>query len=94
LRLSAVYGARVKGNYRRLVGALARGCSYRSATGAISGRWSTSADVARAVLLAARHPKAAGRVYNVSDGRVHQVSEVLAAICEALAVARHELRCP
>jgi nucleoside-diphosphate-sugar epimerase len=41
-------------------------------------------DAARAIVLAAAHPAAAGRVFNVTDGEVHTVAEVTAAIAAAL----------
>ena len=41
-------------------------------------------DVARAALLAAQHPNAAGKVYNVSDGQFHTMSEIIGTICDAL----------
>jgi UDP-glucose 4-epimerase len=35
-------------------------------------------------LLAVQHPKAAGKVYNVSDGHFHSLKEIIVAICHAL----------
>jgi UDP-glucose 4-epimerase len=40
--------------------------------------------VAQAALLAAQHPSAAGKLYNVSDGHFHTLEEIIAAICQAL----------
>jgi UDP-glucose 4-epimerase len=40
--------------------------------------------VARAVILAAAHPDAGGKIFNVTDGSVHTVAEIVAAIREAL----------
>jgi nucleoside-diphosphate-sugar epimerase len=37
-------------------------------------------DAASAALLAAAHPQAAGQVFNATDGRVHQLRDILAAI--------------
>jgi UDP-glucose 4-epimerase len=41
-------------------------------------------DLARAAVLAALHPGAAGGVFNVTDGRIHTVGQVGDAICGAL----------
>lgn len=84
LRLAAVYGAGIKGNYARLVTALQRrrfvpvgpGCNRRTLV--------HEQDVAAAALLAAAQPQAAGQVYNVTDGRTHTFQAILAAICAGL----------
>jgi UDP-glucose 4-epimerase len=36
------------------------------------------------LLYYAEHPKAAGKVYNVSDGQFHTLNEIIAVMCEAL----------
>ncbi len=41
-------------------------------------------DVAKIALLASQHPKAAGKLYNVSDGHFRTLREIIAAICQAL----------
>lgn len=84
LRLAAVYGARIKGNYQRLLQALAR---YRFIPLGIGGNRRTlvhDRDVADAAVLALSHPSAAGRVYNVTDGCCHTVAEIIGAMCHAL----------
>jgi nucleoside-diphosphate-sugar epimerase len=84
LRLGAVYGSRVKGNYRRLVQALARGWFIPVGAGSNRRTIIYGKDVGRAAVLAARHPNAAGRVYNVTDGTCHTMLEITGAICAAL----------
>ncbi len=84
LRLGAVYGSRVKGNYRRLLCSLARGRFIPVGQGLNSRTLIYERDAARAVALAAKHPMAAGRIYNVSDGRLHTLRQIIATICEAL----------
>jgi nucleoside-diphosphate-sugar epimerase len=84
LRLSAVYGSRIKGNYRRLVQSLANGRFVPVGDGSNRRTLVYDKDVARAAVLAMRHPAAAGRAYNVSDGRFHTLREIIEAICEAL----------
>ena len=84
LRLAAVYGPRVKGNYLRLVQALARRRFVPIGRGDNLRTVVFENDVAAAVSLAATRPGAAGRIYNVSDGNPHPLREIIAAICTAL----------
>ena len=84
LRFGAVYGTQVKGNYRRLLQSLARGRFIPIGNGKNRRTLVYDRDVAQATVLAARHPDAAGQVYNVSDGRCHSLNEIIAAISLAL----------
>jgi UDP-glucose 4-epimerase len=84
LRLGAVYGARIKGNYARLVRSLARGRFVPVGSGSNRRTLVYDRDVAKAALLAMEHPLAAGRVYNVTDGGFHPLREVISEICLAL----------
>jgi len=84
LRLAAVYGARIKGNYRRLVQSLARKRFIPIGNGSNRRTLIFDQDVAAAALLAAHHPAAAGKIYNVTDGRLHTLDAIIRAICEAL----------
>jgi nucleoside-diphosphate-sugar epimerase len=84
LRLAAVYGARIKGNYRRLVQSLARKRFIPIGRGGNQRTLIYDQDVAAAALLAAHHPAAAGKIYNVTDGHLHTLDEIIRAICDAL----------
>jgi nucleoside-diphosphate-sugar epimerase len=84
LRLAAVYGSRIKGNYRHLLQALAKKRFVSIGDGRNRRTLVYDQDVARAALLAARHPAAAGRIFNVTDGRCHTMEEIVHAICVAL----------
>jgi UDP-glucose 4-epimerase len=84
LRLAAIYGARVKGNYRRLVRSLARGQFVPIGDGRNRRTLIYDRDAARAALLAAQHPDACGGVFNVSDGEFHTMREILSVICAIL----------
>jgi UDP-glucose 4-epimerase len=84
LRLAAVYGSRMGGNYRRLVQSLARRRFIPVGDGSNRRTVVYCQDVARAALLVARHPAAAGRMYNVTDGGCHTVREIVRVICDAL----------
>lgn len=84
LRLGAVYGARIKGNYSRLLQSLSKGRFIPVGDGANRRTLVYDKDVAQAALLALKHPNAAGNIFNVTDGAFHPVSEIIAAICGAL----------
>jgi UDP-glucose 4-epimerase len=84
LRLGAVYGARIKGNYQRLLRALARGRFLPIGSGENRRTLVYDRDVAGAALLALEHPNAAGKVFNVSDGEFHTLNAIISAMCEAL----------
>ncbi len=84
LRLAAVYGPGVKGNYQRLVQAMARGLYVPVGPGTNRRTLVHESDAATAVLLAATRAAAAGRTFNVTDGKVHEVRVIVAAIASAL----------
>jgi UDP-glucose 4-epimerase len=84
LRLAAIYGPKVKGNYRTLVDALARGRFVPIGNGRNRRTLVHERDAARALLLALESPAAAGKTFNVTDGSVHTTDDIVAAICRAL----------
>ena len=84
LRFAAIYGPRIKGNYQRLVQALAHRRFVPIGDGNNRRTLIYDRDVAKAALLAVQHPNAAGKVYNVSDGQFHTLREIIAAICQAI----------
>lgn len=83
LRLAAVYGPGVKGNYLRLARAVAGGRFVPVGPGTNRRTLVFEDDAARAFLIAAAHPDAAGRLYNVTDGSVHTVAAITGAIAGA-----------
>jgi nucleoside-diphosphate-sugar epimerase len=84
LRLGAVYGSRIKGNYRRLLLALARRRFLPIGPGTNRRSLVYDKDVARAALLAVRHPAASGRIFNVTDGQFHTMNGIIGTLCDAL----------
>jgi UDP-glucose 4-epimerase len=84
LRLGAVYGSRIKGNYRQLLIALERGRFLPIGKGRNRRTLIYDKDVANAAILALNHPAAGGRVYNVSDGHYHTLVEIITEMCKAL----------
>ncbi len=83
LRAAAVYGPRVKGNYRTLAEAIGRGRYVAIGGGGNRRTLVHEQDLARAVALSVGHPRAAGRVFNVSDGRIHRLADIVAAMHRA-----------
>ena len=101
LRLGAVYGSRIKGNYERLTRVLAGNLGTRSqfqgklghvprlpfipiGNGLNRRTLVYDKDVGRAAALAVSHPAAAGRIFNVTDGKFHTLNEIIESICSAL----------
>lgn len=84
LRLSAAYGSRIKGNYERMVRALARNRFIPVGDGLNRRTLVYDKDVAIAAVLAVEHTAAAGRIYNVTDGNFHTLNEIILTICKAL----------
>ncbi len=84
LRLGAVYGTHVKGNYQRLFYSLERRRFIPLGKGINRRTLVYDRDVATATLLALEEDKGVGRIYNVSDGQIHTVDEITQAICTAI----------
>jgi UDP-glucose 4-epimerase len=84
LRLAAVYGPRLKGNYRRLFDAISRG-RYVSFGRALNRRTVVFVDdVATAARIVTRMSEMRARIFNVTDGEVHQLHAIIAAIAGAV----------
>jgi len=90
LRMGAIYGSGIKGNYRTLARSLARGRFVPVGAGNNRRTLVYDRDAAAAALVALEQEVAAGRVYNVTDGAWHTVREIVAAVCAAL--GRHPPR--
>lgn len=84
LRLSAVYGPRVKGNYRHLFEAVRRRRLVRVGPGRNRRTLVFDEDAACAAVLAATHPRAPGQIYNVSDGQSYPLARVIDEMHRAL----------
>jgi len=84
LRMAAIYGGSVKGNYLRLVRSLARRRFLPVGQGQNRRTLVHEDDAAEAALIALTRPEAAGQVYNVTDGTFHTLRDINAAICQAL----------
>ena len=84
LRLAAVYGSRVKGNYSRLVEALASGRFIPIGRGGNRRTLVYDKDVAAAVHAALDHPRAGGQKCKGTDGGGRRLRRNIEAICAGL----------
>jgi nucleoside-diphosphate-sugar epimerase len=84
LRMAAVYGPRVKANYARLMEALTRHRYVSIGSGRNRRTLIFEEDVGEAVWIVASADALRSRVYNLTDGHVHSVQQIVEAICRAL----------
>ncbi len=84
LRIASVYGTRTKGNYRTLIKAISKGVVIYPGKGMNKRTLIHEEDVAKAALIACEHPVAAGKIFNVSDGTVHTIREIVTCIAAGL----------
>lgn len=84
LRIAAIYGPHMKGNYPKLIRAISKGFFIPLGNGSNRRTLVHERDVVVAALLAAVHPQAAGHVYNVTDGQIHTFGEIMTTICQVL----------
>ena len=94
LRFGAIYGSRIKGNYQLLLDSLARGRFIPIGKGTNRRTLVYVKDVGRAAVLTLQHPLAAGRVFNVSDGKFHTLSNIIDFMCQALGRKSPQLSLP
>lgn len=84
LRVAAVYGARMKGNYPRLLRALKSGRFVMIGDGSNRRTLVHVRDLCRAARMASESETAAGQIFNVTDGHVHTLREIIDAMSAAL----------
>jgi len=84
IRPALVYGPGVKGNLNRMRNAIARG--RFPPLEALGNRRSLVHvdDLCSAAILASGDPRAAGRVYHVTDGEVYSTRRIYDALCSAV----------
>jgi UDP-glucose 4-epimerase len=87
LRLAAVYGPHAKGNYARLIHGLRRGRFVAVGPGTNRRTLIHESDLAAAATRAAFAEHLPGRIYNVTDGSVHTINDIVRAIASALGVS-------
>lgn len=83
LRPAAVYGPAVQGGYAPLVRAIRGGYFVFVGDGSNRRTLVYIDDLVQAAIAAATEPAAVGRTFNVTDGHIHQLHEIIAAIAMA-----------
>ena len=94
LRVAAVYGPRMKGNYPRLVEAIRRRRLALVGDGSNRRTLVHIDDACDAAIAASEHDDAVGQTYNVTDGRVHTLREIIRTIAIALKKRPPAMRLP
>ena len=94
LRVAAVYGKGMKGNYNILTRYLKKGGPLLLGSGENRRTLIFDKDLAQAALLALEHPGASGQIYNITDGYVHTFNEIVHAMCSAMGINRRFIRIP
>jgi nucleoside-diphosphate-sugar epimerase len=84
LRVAAVYGPRLKGNYLRLVRSMSRRRFVPLGRGENRRTIVFDRDVADAAIAVVDACAARGRIYNVTDGHVHRMRDIIDAVSAAL----------
>jgi UDP-glucose 4-epimerase len=84
LRLAAVYGPRMQGNYKTLVKALKYRLFWPIGRGDNRRTLIYIDDLLRGAHLAAVHPNAKSNTYNLTDGRIHTLNQIIEAIAYAV----------
>jgi UDP-N-acetyl-alpha-D-quinovosamine dehydrogenase len=84
LRLASVYGPKMQGNYQKLVKALKYRCFWPIGTGDNRRTLIYIDDLVRGACLASEHPNAAGETYNITDGRIYTLAEIIHAISRSI----------
>lgn len=94
LRVAAVYGSRMKGNYRTLFSAIRKGLFFPVGEGKNRRTLVFEADLVRASLIVARHPADFNQIFNVTDGAIHTLNEIVTAMYGAVGKKRPGLFLP
>lgn len=94
LRLSAVFGPRLKGSWNRLIGAVKRGIFVPIGDLTNCHSLTHVEDVAHAAVLVADHPNVAGKVFNVVGYEAPTLEEILEAIYAPLNRSLPRVRIP
>ena len=94
LRFGSVYGPRVKGNYYYLLKAISKGMFIPIGKGGNRRSLVFENDVPQAVIRALEHESAPGNVYNVTDGNLYTVEQIIESIYAALGKKPPKMRLP
>ena len=94
LRLAAVYGPHMKGNYVTLLKAIKKGVFLPIGDGSNRRTIVYDTDVAQAALCTINTPKARGMIFNITDGKVYRFHTILSSMYSALSKKPPKLHLP
>jgi UDP-glucose 4-epimerase len=94
LRLSAVYGSRMKGNYLSVLALIKKGIFVLIGDGNNRRTIIHHNDVARAAIFLAASNSNIGEIYNVSDNEIHRFRDIVSAMYLALGKKPRKLSVP
>jgi UDP-glucose 4-epimerase len=94
LRVAAVYGAHMKGNFPRLLNTLRKRRPVIVGDGLNRRTLIYTEDLCHAAILAAERTESGGQTYNVTDGQLHTLREIINAMSDALGQPPPRLRLP
>ena len=84
LRSAAVYGPQMKGNYTRVVRGLKQGWFYPIGRSLNRRTIVFDQDLVRAAVIAAKHPDSVSEIFNVTDGYIYTLKDIMDAISMSL----------
>ena len=84
LRVAAVYGKRMKGNYNLLIRYLKKGGFLLLGSGKNQRTLIFDKDLAKASLKVLEHSEITGKIYNITDGKVHTFQAIVHSMCQAM----------
>uniref|UniRef100_A0A7V3NV65 NAD-dependent epimerase/dehydratase family protein n=1 Tax=candidate division WOR-3 bacterium TaxID=2052148 RepID=A0A7V3NV65_UNCW3 len=84
LRMSTIYGPNMKRNFPKMARWLSKGFFPMIGSGRANKTLIYEKDAVKAIILACESQKAASSIFNVTDGNVHTVGDIVDAICKAL----------
>lgn len=94
LRLAAVYGPAMKGNYLQLLRGLKQGWFIPIGPGENRRTLIFLDDAVQGAILASLDPKAAGEIYNLTDGSIYPFQMIIEAMCKAVNRKKPEFYLP
>lgn len=94
LRLATVYGPNDRGNFKKLILAIAKGKYVQVGKGLNRKTLIYEKDVGEAINLIIGNEKSFNNVFNLTDGKVHPLNEIVSIIYDCLGKKKPLIYCP
>lgn len=94
LRLAAVYGSRMKGNYLSVLSLIRKGIFVFIGEGKNRRTLIHHHDAARAAVFIAENEKTKGQIYNVSDNKIHKFHDIVENISKVIGKNPPKIKIP